>query len=257
MRGWCRGVFGVWVKPQLRSQRNTSLHGDRHKYIKEKLCESIWIIGGWYSLVNVCLLHVVLNNKIFSAFRTTSVHIHTHSLVGHNYNIVSRYKTYTPSTNHIRSWGWWWLHIWRSCRKDDRQRWVYLSVAHLPQQHTRTHTHHIRYFASNMWNERYILFKTSHQFHPFYQIECMFLVFSMCSPYLCIFSTQSVCVCVCVSYISTARCAGHDRGMEIILMSNICILFMAILLNVCFLISFSKMFDNITYCLCVCALHAF
>lgn len=128
--------------------KGTRAYTDRHKYITEKLCESIWIIGGWYSLV--CLLYVVLNNKIFSAFRTTSVH--THSLVGHNYNIVSTY-TYTPTTNHIRSWGWWrWLHIWRSCRKDDRQRWVYLSVAHLPQQHTHTP---IRYFASNMWNERY------------------------------------------------------------------------------------------------------
>lgn len=46
-------------------------------------------------------------------------------------------------------------------------------------------------------------------------------------------------VCVCGDKKMVRGCLG-GLGCKIILMSNICILFMAILLNVCFLISFWK-----------------
>lgn len=124
-----------------------------------------------------------------------------HSLVGHNYNIVSRYKTYTPSTNHIRSWGWWWLHIWRSCRKDDRQRWVYLSVAHLPQQHTHAHTLIIYDILHRICGMNAISYSRPHTNSTLFTRSNVCSSYLVCVHHICVYFPPKVCVCMCVCLI--------------------------------------------------------
>lgn len=104
--------------------------------------------------MNVCLLHVVLNNKIFSAFRTKSVHIHTHSLVGHNYNIASSVQPTNIPTILGREGGA--AVTYMTILQERRPTEVGVSQRRSSPAATHTHTLvYIRYFAPNMWNERY------------------------------------------------------------------------------------------------------